>query len=70
MKEHLIRYRDNKKAVMGIVCDGCIVRATCEDYCKDIDYLILMCADVRYHEDPKARTEELITVAKSIKGVE
>ena len=69
MKEHLVRYRNNKKEVMNIICDGCIVRATCEDYCRDVDYLIIMCADVRY-KDPEARRAELITVAKSVKGVE
>jgi len=66
MKEHMRMYHENKKAIKDIVCKECIVKATCEDYCENMDYLIIMCADVRHHTNPSKRKAELITIAKSI----
>jgi len=47
MKEHMRLYKERKKAVKEIVCEDCIVRANCGEYCEDMDYLIIMCADAR-----------------------
>ena len=60
-------YNFYKRSVISIVCEGCIVKANCSEYCKDMDYLIIMCADVRYESRPTDRVKELVEIAKEVK---
>jgi predicted regulator of amino acid metabolism with ACT domain len=64
MNEHLRLYKQRKKVVRDIICEGCIVRANCSEYCEDIDYLIIMCADAR---NQVASKTELEGIAKEVK---
>ena len=57
-------YNERKKAVREIICKDCIVDANCGEYCEDIDYLIIMCADAR---NQAASVTELKEIAKEIK---
>jgi len=67
MKEHIRMYNECKKAVKEIVCEGCIVRATCNEYCEGIDYLMIMCADTRHHDRTVERKAELLSMARDVK---
>jgi len=72
MKEHMRLYNERKKAVREIICKECIVDANCGEYCEDIDYLIIMCADARYQAAPGPYHDKLKKIArdmKSMKGV-
>jgi hypothetical protein len=67
MKEHMRLYNENKKAAMDIVCEDCLVKITCSQCCEDMDYLLIMCADVRHHMHPKQRSAEILAVAREVK---
>lgn len=67
MKEHMRLYKERKKAVKEIVCEDCIVRANCSEYCEDMDYLIIMCADARYQASPGPRNAVLEEAAKAVR---
>lgn len=67
MKEHMKMYHENKKAVKEIVCEDCLLKVNCSQYCEDMDYLLVMCADVRHHLNPTARKNEILAVAREVK---
>jgi len=60
-------YNLYKKSVVSIVCKDCIVKVNCSEYCEDMSYLVIMCADVRYESRPTDRVKELVEIAKEVK---
>jgi len=67
MNQHLRLYKERNRLVREIICEGCIVRANCSEYCENIDYLIIMCADARNQAFSRAELEAMAREVKENK---